>query len=289
MIFNTLPYNTSSTLWFLHWWRMLTGVLSTWRWPFSGAGGCNKQQKCNRQSGSWSMKVRECRRLTGRRSVLRKLGRLQFVSGGWSMHDEGVTHYNSIIDQHSLGAEFLRDQFGECGRPKLGWQIDPFGHSREVASLFAQVNLVIRILGSVHTNFADGLWWTLLWTSWPSRLRSTKSNENHGNDLERKCKSRCVYGHVNDVHTSLYCAIFTCLRLLLMISGAQSWLFTGILPKVYTPPDSFCFDYRCSDNPIMVSARYRCSLRRYVLWLGWSTTRRLQCSRTSASVSRCCS
>jgi lysosomal alpha-mannosidase len=55
------------------------------------------------------------------------------------MNDEATTHYNSIIDQHSLGAEFLRDQFGECGRPKIGWQIDPFGHSRELASLFALV------------------------------------------------------------------------------------------------------------------------------------------------------
>ncbi len=56
------------------------------------------------------------------------------------MNDEATTHYNSIIDQHSLGAAFLRDQFGECARPKIGWQIDPFGHSREQASLFAQVN-----------------------------------------------------------------------------------------------------------------------------------------------------
>jgi hypothetical protein len=56
------------------------------------------------------------------------------------MNDEGITHYNSIIDQHSLGAEFLRNEFGECGRPKLGWQIDPFGHSKEVASLFAHVS-----------------------------------------------------------------------------------------------------------------------------------------------------
>jgi lysosomal alpha-mannosidase len=45
------------------------------------------------------------------------------------MHDEGATHYNSIIDQHTLGAEFLHDQFGECGRPKIGWQIDPFTRS----------------------------------------------------------------------------------------------------------------------------------------------------------------
>ena len=55
------------------------------------------------------------------------------------MNDEATTHYNSIIDQHSLGAEFLRNQFGECGRPKIGWQIDPFGHSNANARLFAEM------------------------------------------------------------------------------------------------------------------------------------------------------
>ena len=34
--------------------------------------------------------------------------------------------------------------------------------------------------------------------------------------------------------------------------GEQSWLFSGILTRVYTPPNSFCFDYRCSNDPIMV-------------------------------------
>ena len=46
----------------------------------------------------------------------------------WCMHDEATTHYNSI---------FTCDEFGECATIKIVWQIDPFGHSREVASLFA--------------------------------------------------------------------------------------------------------------------------------------------------------
>ncbi|CAG5117924.1 unnamed protein product, partial [Candidula unifasciata] len=65
-------------------------------------------------------------------------GRLEFILGGWCMNDEAATHYSAIIDQHKLGFEYLRLNFGDCGRPKIGWQIDPFGHSREQASLFAQ-------------------------------------------------------------------------------------------------------------------------------------------------------
>ncbi len=78
--------------------------------------------------------------------LFKKKGRLEFISGGWCMNDEAATHYNSIIDQHGLGAEFLRDQFGDCGRPKIGWQIDPFGHSREQASIFAQVFFAKKLM-----------------------------------------------------------------------------------------------------------------------------------------------
>uniref|UniRef100_M3Y0G5 Alpha-mannosidase n=1 Tax=Mustela putorius furo TaxID=9669 RepID=M3Y0G5_MUSPF len=74
--------------------------------------------------------------------VVRELvrqGRLEFANGGWVMNDEAATHYGAIIDQMTLGLRFLENTFGKDGRPRVAWHIDPFGHSREQASLFAQM------------------------------------------------------------------------------------------------------------------------------------------------------
>lgn len=80
-------------------------------------------------------------------------GRLEFVIGAWCMNDEATTYYQDIIDQQTLGLKFILKEFGNCARPRSAWQIDPFGHSREQASLFAQFGFDGLFLG--RTDYQD--------------------------------------------------------------------------------------------------------------------------------------
>jgi alpha-mannosidase len=74
------------------------------------------------------------------REIVRQLvkdGRLEFINGGWSMHDESVTHYEDMINNMMKGHEYLLKEFGV--KPSIGWHIDPFGHSSANPRLFADM------------------------------------------------------------------------------------------------------------------------------------------------------
>ena len=73
----------------------------------------------------WYANLQEIEKLEIRKLV--SSGRIEFVNGGWVMHDEATTNYNQILDQIRLGVEFLLREFKV--RPRVAWQLDPFGHS----------------------------------------------------------------------------------------------------------------------------------------------------------------
>ena len=66
-----------------------------------------------------------------------KNGQLEFINGGYSMHDEACPTYDDMINNHMVGFEFLEKEFGV--RPRIGWQIDPFGHSNTNARIFSEL------------------------------------------------------------------------------------------------------------------------------------------------------
>jgi len=79
-------------------------------------------------------------------------GQLSFANGGWVMHDEAGSHYMSMIDQTTFGHKFLKEEFDYT--PRVGWQIDPFGHSNTQASLLsAEVGFDALFFGRI--DYAD--------------------------------------------------------------------------------------------------------------------------------------
>ena len=66
-----------------------------------------------------------------------KEGRLEIANGGWSMHDEACTHYDDMINNMKLGHDFILREIGVT--PRVGWHVDPFGHSTTNARLFSEM------------------------------------------------------------------------------------------------------------------------------------------------------
>jgi alpha-mannosidase len=62
---------------------------------------------------------------------------LEFVNGGWVDNDEAAPHFDDIINNMMIGHEFIKKTFGVA--PKIGWDIDTFGHSDTNTRLFAQM------------------------------------------------------------------------------------------------------------------------------------------------------
>ena len=64
-------------------------------------------------------------------------GQLDIVNGGWSANDEAAPDFDDILNNMMIGHEFIQKEFGVT--PKIGWDLDTFGHSDTNTRLFAEM------------------------------------------------------------------------------------------------------------------------------------------------------
>ena len=74
-------------------------------------------------------------------------GQLEFIGGGWVMHDEADTSVYGILNQISVGLDFLEGNLGV--RPSVEWHIDPFGHSIFMPELYSLLGYKAVIINRI--------------------------------------------------------------------------------------------------------------------------------------------
>ena len=82
-----------------------------------------------------------------------KNGQLEIVNAGWSMHDEACPTYTDMINNMMRGQQWVLEHVGVA--PKIGWQIDPFGHSNANARLFHDMGFNAMFFGRMDS-YEDG-------------------------------------------------------------------------------------------------------------------------------------
>jgi hypothetical protein len=125
--------SSSSRTWSTRCLRTALAASSTWKWVSRPAGrpSCGSLTLPN-PPGYFTRYYRE--QTAARQSEIKALvaaGQLTFANGGWCMADEAATTLSDQLDMTARGHLFLQETFGYS--PRLGWQIDPFGHSMEQA------------------------------------------------------------------------------------------------------------------------------------------------------------
>lgn len=68
------------------------------------------------------------------------------------MNDETLTDYKDVLNQIHTGNLWLQETFGI--RPKIGWQIDPFGHSAVTPSILKELGFEAIILNRVGSTIS---------------------------------------------------------------------------------------------------------------------------------------
>lgn len=78
----------------------------------------------------------------GKVKELLQNGKLELANAGWVENDEAICYYDDIIDQYTVGMNFMNEEFGVVSR--VGWATDCFGHSHSQAALLNELGFQMQ-------------------------------------------------------------------------------------------------------------------------------------------------
>ncbi|OMJ81124.1 hypothetical protein SteCoe_18487 [Stentor coeruleus] len=87
---------------------------------------------------------------------MNKQGRFEIVGGGWVQHDEATVDLEMAIRQTEAGFDYISSELG-INEVKIGWQLDPFGHSSLTPALFEKMGIEVLVFSRVEYNFRTQL------------------------------------------------------------------------------------------------------------------------------------
>eukprot|EP01116_Phalansterium_solitarium_P016044 TRINITY_DN3630_c0_g2_i1.p1 TRINITY_DN3630_c0_g2~~TRINITY_DN3630_c0_g2_i1.p1 ORF type:complete len:1254 (-),score=450.47 TRINITY_DN3630_c0_g2_i1:473-4234(-) len=97
-------------------------------------------------------------------------GQLEFIGGGWIQNDEATVNYDMVVNQITEGHEYLLKHFNT--RPRIGWQVDPFGHSSLTPTVFQRIGYEALVINRIHHmmkgSFKDSKHMEFVWRGSPT-------------------------------------------------------------------------------------------------------------------------
>lgn len=120
-------------------------------------------------------------------------GQLEIVTGGWVMADEGLTHYEALLDELYEGHDWLQRAIG--AKSRVAFSVDVAGHSPVMSYMLKKSGMKGAVINKVHyaykkelaKNRALDFFWAPAWSSAAEDRMLTHVLPFYSYDIQHTC------------------------------------------------------------------------------------------------------
>ena len=124
-------------------------------------------------------------------------GQLDVQHGGLVSPDSACPNYSDVLRNFEIGHDYLREGFGIT--PNIAMQLDPFGTTRGLVEIFAEIGFDAMFITRVNSgDYHELLHERSLQFNWKPRVidLDKKTNQNHAS-MEKEIFTHVTFDHYN--------------------------------------------------------------------------------------------